>query len=64
MLEILYCLTKLVGFFLEQTTTTTEPLIPNKVGYARNETQSKIIEIRDLYLTHCHLGSVQNIYKP
>jgi hypothetical protein len=28
-------------------TTTTQPLIPNKVGYARNETQSKIVEIKD-----------------
>jgi hypothetical protein len=30
------------------TITTTKPLIPNKLGWARNETQSKIIEIRDL----------------
>jgi hypothetical protein len=27
-------------------TTTTKPLIPNKLGYARNETQSKIIKIK------------------
>jgi hypothetical protein len=33
---------------MNTTTTTTKPLIPNKLGWARNETQSKIIEIRDL----------------
>jgi hypothetical protein len=33
---------------MTNTSTTTKPLIPNKLGYARNETQSKIIEIRDL----------------
>jgi hypothetical protein len=30
------------------TTTTTKLLAPNKLGYARNETQSEIIEIKDL----------------
>jgi hypothetical protein len=34
--------------FPEETTTRKKPLIPNKLGQARNETQSKIIQIRDL----------------
>jgi hypothetical protein len=31
-------------------TTTTKPLIPNKLGYARNETQSKIIDLKEIVI--------------
>jgi hypothetical protein len=43
-------------------TTTIKPLIPSKLGYARNETQSQNIEIRDLKYKKSILVIVTKIY--
>jgi hypothetical protein len=44
----LFCFIFFPVFRRSRTTTTTKPLIPNKLGYARNEIQSEITEVIDL----------------